>query len=135
LAAQPLVRMVARRLRRDAEFICDDIAVGRTGDGLAYVRALTVFASEHDPLAVPVLAYGSSPIVQRAERVLGLGARDRRLPARLAAALLLLLLSGLLSLPRVNTGQATRRVHTQVSVRRLPGSQAQTQIKATLVVR
>lgn len=135
LAAQPLVRMVARRLRRDAEFICDDIAVGRTRDGAAYVRALTVFAREHDAMAGPVLAYGSSPIVQRAERVLGFGARDRRLPARAAATLLLLLLSGLLSLPRVNTGQATRRVSTQVSARRLTGSHTQAQIKATVEVR
>jgi beta-lactamase regulating signal transducer with metallopeptidase domain len=134
LAVQPLVRMVARRFRRDAEFICDDIAVGRTGDGLAYVRALTVFASDHDPGAVAALAYGSSPIVQRAERVLGLrAARDRRPSARLATALLLLLLlSGLLSLPRVNTAQATRSVQTQVSVRHWSGSYAQTQINVTL---
>lgn len=135
LAAQPLVRMVARRLRRDTEFICDDIAVGQTGDGRAYVRALTALASEHDAMAVPALAYGSSPIVQRAERVLRLGAPDRRLPARVATVLLLLLLSGLLSLPRVNTGQATRSVHSEVSVRRLSGSHPLTQINVTLNVR
>ena len=51
------------------------------------------------------------------------------------AALLLLLLGGLLSLPRVNTGQAARRVSTQVSARRLTGSHTQVQIKATLDVR
>ncbi|MGZ5233695.1 MAG: hypothetical protein ACXWC3_27105, partial [Burkholderiales bacterium] len=79
---------------------------------------------------------GSSTIVQRAERVLGLGACDRRLPAGLAVVLFLLLFSGLLSLPRVSTGQAIRTVHTQVtSVRRLSGSPAETHIDVTVNVR
>jgi beta-lactamase regulating signal transducer with metallopeptidase domain len=135
LAAQPLVRVVARRQRRDAEFICDEIAVRRTGNAPAYVRALTLYARAHDAIAVPAVAYGSSLIVQRAERVLGLSG-PRRPPARIAAAFVaMVLLSSLIALPRVSTGEASRRVRAQVSARRSSGSHSRGHIKVTLDVR
>ena len=129
LAAQPLVRMVAHRLRRDAEFICDDVAVSRTSDAAAYVRALMAFASKHDTTLAAALAYGSSPIVQRAERVLGAVSRDRWLYTPAVAVLLLLLFGGLVSLPTLNLDPAA---HTRVSVRHISGSAAQTRINVEI---
>ena len=37
----PVVRMVSIRVRLERENCCDDIVVARTGDTLAYARALT----------------------------------------------------------------------------------------------
>lgn len=42
---------VERRDVRDAEFICDDIAVRRIGDARAYVRTLMLFAMSYDSAA------------------------------------------------------------------------------------
>ena len=136
LAAQPLVGMVARRLRQDAEFICDDIAVTRTGDAAAYVRALTVCARAYGTSEELALAYGSSPIVRRAERVLGLHAACRRRRASVATAFVaVMLLGSLLTLPRVRTGDATRTVRAQVSAIAVSGSSAQEGIVVRLDVR
>lgn len=136
LAAQPLVGMVARRLRRDAEFICDDIAVSRTGDAAAYVRALAVFAGAYGASPPLALAYGSSPIVQRAERVLGVHAAGRRRRACVATAFVaMMLLGGLLTLPRVRTSGANRTVRTQVNARSVSGSSAHERITVRLDVR
>jgi beta-lactamase regulating signal transducer with metallopeptidase domain len=75
----PLIGMVAHRFRRDAEFICDDVAIRRVGNAMAHVRALAVFANAFDPASRYVATFASehSPIVQRAERILGAG-RARR---------------------------------------------------------
>lgn len=118
LAAQPLVGLVARRFRRDAEFICDEIAVRQTGNAVAYVRALTHFANEkHASVPAAALAYGSSPIVQRAERVLGLHGwrRPPRTRITFTCVAAIVLLAALLSLPRVKTGAPSSRVRAHVS--------------------
>lgn len=138
LAVQPLVSVVVRRLRRDAEFVCDEIAVRQTGDAAAYVRALTLFASKHaGALPAAALAYGSSRIVERAERVLRLRSRYRPARARIAVGFVAtIVVITLLSLPRVRIGdEAGSRVRTLVSTRVSPAARPQTQIHVTVDVR
>jgi beta-lactamase regulating signal transducer with metallopeptidase domain len=71
-AFQPLARHVVAALRRDAELLCDDAAVRRTGDAGALARALATLAEAFDP-AAPVqraaVASDGSPLVQRVERL------------------------------------------------------------------
>ncbi len=70
---QPLNALVLECLRRDAEFICDDIAVGGKASPKALAESLAVFARHFDPVAFSALGshYGGSPLVERAERILG----------------------------------------------------------------
>ena len=114
LAVQPLVRIVVRRFRRDAEFICDDIAVRRTGDARAYVGTLILFATPYDNSA-GALAYGSSPIVERAERLLNSHRARGQSHVWVPSLIAVMLLCGLLALPRVHTGDANVTVRTQDS--------------------
>ncbi|MBI4885839.1 MAG: M48 family metalloprotease [Acidobacteria bacterium] len=80
LVVTPLVAMVADRMQRDAELICDDAAVMRVGAPLAHVRALTAFALALDPAAQcgSTFASADSRIVQRAQRVLRRDAERRQ---------------------------------------------------------
>jgi beta-lactamase regulating signal transducer with metallopeptidase domain len=74
LAFQPLNRMAVRGLRREAEFICDDAAVHRTGAREELVESLARFATAFDPatsMAALGAPYRGSPIVARALRILG----------------------------------------------------------------
>ena len=117
LAAQPLVCAVARRLRRDAEFICDDAAVNRTGDAHAYVRTLILFAEMFDTSDAPTaVAYGGSPIVQRAEHVLQRRAAGRAVGAAAALAAVTILV-GLLALPPLRIADSSRTMHANVVTR------------------
>lgn len=97
-AFQPLARRVVAALRRDAELICDEAAVRRTGDAGALARALAVLAEVFDPAAPArraAVASDGSPLVQRVERLVerarGASAPPSRvawLPAVLAGAVL-----------------------------------------------
>lgn len=115
LAIQPLVRVVVRRFRRDAEFICDDIAVARLSDARGYVRTLIRFATAYDASA-GAPGYGSSPIVERAERLLRPRATRGRSEIWAASLVMAIVAGGLLVLPRLRTGD----VH--VTIRTLAGS-------------
>jgi beta-lactamase regulating signal transducer with metallopeptidase domain len=86
-AFQPLARCVVAALRRDAEFVCDDAAVRRTGDAGALARALAVLAEAFDPAVRPhraAVASNGSPLVQRVERLVEC-ARGGRVPSSRAA--------------------------------------------------
>lgn len=92
-AFQPLARRVVAALRRDAELLCDDAAVRRTGDAGALARALATLAEAFDPAArasQAAVALDGSPLVQRVERLVRrAGAPHTRgawLPAVLAGA-------------------------------------------------
>ena len=66
----PLARPLVRRLRRDAEFCCDD-AVATAGARLALVRSLAVFGAAFDPAETALAAScGGSPLEERARRIL-----------------------------------------------------------------
>ena len=66
----PLLRPAVRRLRRDAEFCCDD-AVTSDHERLALVRSLAAFGAEFDPAETALAAScGGSPLEERARRIL-----------------------------------------------------------------
>lgn len=70
-AVQPLNRLVVKRMQRDAEFICDGIAVSQHSDPRGLVESLAIFAASFDTLTPAVGSlYVTSPIVARAERLL-----------------------------------------------------------------
>jgi len=72
MVAQPLARLVVEQMRRDAEFICDDEAVSRHASPRALAESLAILARPFDSLASALGShYSSSPIVERAERLLG----------------------------------------------------------------
>lgn len=136
LAAQPLVRLVVQRFRRDAEFVCDDIAIAETGDARTYVRALTTFAAVHDTAAVPAPTYGSSLVVQRALRVLRSRTRDSQRSWNLACPLTLIALLGVLVLlPRVRVAALNPAVETRRIAWPVPGVPRAERITVTVDVR
>lgn len=110
LIAQPLARLIARRLRRDAEFICDEIAVSRTGDRVAYLRALTTFAEREETGQFAAVAYGDSQIIQRAQRVLEMDSVVRRSTRErvVMVGVAILLFTTLLAVPHVKTASSPR---------------------------
>jgi beta-lactamase regulating signal transducer with metallopeptidase domain len=116
LIAQPLARLIAGRLRRDAEFICDEIAIRRTGDRVAYLRALTAFAERQETGQFAAVAYGDSQIIQRAQRVLAINSVVRRTTRErlVMVGVAILCLSTLLALPHIKTGSPASRVITRV---------------------
>ncbi|MDQ6828387.1 MAG: M56 family metallopeptidase [Gemmatimonadota bacterium] len=105
-AFQPLARLVARSLRRDAEFICDEEAVRGTGDPITLVESLITLAAEmdsasRDPIAV---GYDGSPLVMRARRILnGEGARVPSPMRRLRLSVAIAALCAPLLAPTVST--------------------------------
>jgi hypothetical protein len=112
-SVQPLARLVVARLRRDAEFICDEVAVRRTRDARALVESLAELARQFDPAAprparAPLVpGYLDSPLAARARRVLGVdlaaqgGTSTGRAMAWGAIALLALALA---AAPAISTG-------------------------------
>jgi beta-lactamase regulating signal transducer with metallopeptidase domain len=131
LITQPLARLIARRLRRDAEFICDEIAVRRTGDRVAYLRALTTFAEREEPGRFAAVAYGDSQIIQRAQRVLAINSAVRRGTRERVVifGIAILLLSTLVALPHIKTGSPASPVITRVVSQ---GSSAETRVSVRI---
>lgn len=67
LAFQPSARLIMSRMRRDAEFACDRLAVAEVGSLPLYLECLVTLATRFDPCERP--AFASSLVVQRAERL------------------------------------------------------------------
>jgi len=113
LVSQPMIGAIARRLRHDAEFICDDSAARRTGDRLAYVRALAALAATHDS-AVPTLtfAHSSSLLLRRAKRVLSSPPLARRQQVFLPVAIVAMLVVLLMLVPPVRVGPVLARAYS-----------------------
>ncbi len=91
------------------------------------------FAAPYDESTA--LAYGTSPVVQRAERILGsTGVRGRFGAYVITAFVMMTIGGGLVALPRLRTGVEHPSVRTQVSSRVSPGSAGE-QITLRLDVR
>jgi len=94
---QPLLRLARRELQECAEFLCDDWAVARTGDGVSLARCLVEVAEWRQgtvpATSAPEMAAGDSPLGRRVERLLeSRGGRELpRLLSAMAAVLLLAL--------------------------------------------
>jgi beta-lactamase regulating signal transducer with metallopeptidase domain len=97
---QPLQRLARRQMQQNAETLCDDWAVRRTGTGLTLARCLIEVArwlqAQPQPAMVATMAENGSPLVRRIERLLADHrpgadpARSRRLLAGASGAALLL---------------------------------------------
>src|SRR5690606_38340097 len=71
---QPLNRLARRGMQESAELLCDDWAIARTGDGVAFAKSLAEVASwEHSnrsSLLVAGMISGERPLVRRVRRAL-----------------------------------------------------------------
>lgn len=70
---QPLNRMARRGMQESAELLCDDWAIGRTGDGVQFAKSLAELASWDAAAPTSVLVagmLGERPLVRRVERAL-----------------------------------------------------------------
>jgi TonB family protein len=76
----PVVRWVSRVLREEREHCCDDLVVARSGDALAYARALTELASVQGLSLQTSVASDGGQLLTRIRRLVGV-----RRPPRVAA--------------------------------------------------
>jgi Zn-dependent protease with chaperone function len=70
---QPLNRLARRGMQESAELLCDDWAIGRTGDGVQFAKSLAELASWNAAAPMSVLVagmLGERPLVRRVERAL-----------------------------------------------------------------
>jgi hypothetical protein len=70
---QPLNRVARRGMQESAELLCDDWAIGRTGDGVQFAKSLAELASWNAAAPMSVLVagmLGERPLVRRVERAL-----------------------------------------------------------------
>jgi hypothetical protein len=70
---QPLNRLARRGMQDSAELLCDDWAIGRTGDGVQFAKSLAELASWSAAAPTSVLVagmLGERPLVRRVERAL-----------------------------------------------------------------
>jgi beta-lactamase regulating signal transducer with metallopeptidase domain/peptidoglycan/xylan/chitin deacetylase (PgdA/CDA1 family) len=96
----PAVWWVSKQIRVEREHACDDLAVEACGDALVYARALAELESlrvdDEHTLALAATG-GSGSLINRIRRLISTPAREgQRHPARLAALLLFVGLSGAL---------------------------------------
>jgi Zn-dependent protease with chaperone function len=89
---QPLNRLARRGMQESAELLCDDWAIARTGDGVAFAKSLAEVASwEHvnrSSLLLAGMISGEGPLVGRVRRALDgdpnrFEAEDSPRPARM----------------------------------------------------
>lgn len=78
-AFQPSNRLMVSRMRRDAEFACDRIALGQVGSLELYLDCLVALATRFDPCEAP--GFASSLVLQRAERLIEADTEPNRVPA------------------------------------------------------
>jgi hypothetical protein len=122
---QPLHRWVAHRLQEEAEYICDEWAVRRTGNASAMARSLVKVALLREREA-PVMAAASgmaareATLMRRARRILARGrpAKPRALSRATAVLVPLVLLTLIGVAPRAVVGEGNRP-----SAACLPGSE------------
>jgi TonB family protein len=105
----PVVRWVSRVMREEREHCCDDLVVSRSGDALAYARALTELAGVQTLSLQTSVASDGGQLLARIRRLVGV-----RRPPRVAAhwsigamlATVALSVSGLLQPLGVNSREA-----------------------------
>jgi TonB family protein len=76
----PVVRWVSRVMREEREHCCDDLVVSRSGDALAYARALTELAGVQTLSLQTSVASDGGQLLARIRRLVGV-----RRPPRVAA--------------------------------------------------
>jgi TonB family protein len=76
----PVVRWVSRVMREEREHCCDDLVVARSGDALAYARALTELAGVQSLSLQTSVASDGGQLLARIRRLVGV-----RRPPRVAA--------------------------------------------------
>lgn len=76
----PVVRWVSRVMREEREHCCDDLVVARSGDALAYARALTELAGVQSLSLQTSVASDGGQLLTRIRRLVGV-----RRPPRVAA--------------------------------------------------
>jgi TonB family protein len=76
----PVVRWVSRVMREEREHCCDDLVVARSGDALAYARALTELAGVQTLSLQTSVASDGGQLLARIRRLVGV-----RRPPRVAA--------------------------------------------------
>lgn len=116
---QPLNRLARQEIQRNAEFLCDDWAAERTGNGLPLAHCLARVAEwiEASPLGVPVagMAEQRSLLVTRIARLIeGRRAEGRRASSPLSRVLTIATATVLLSAV-VAAAPGVRRTHGPVS--------------------
>ena len=71
---QPLNRLARRGMQESAELLCDDWAIGQTGDAVQFAKSLAELASwnqvRNNSLLVAGMVSGDRPLVQRVRRAL-----------------------------------------------------------------
>ena len=112
----PAVWWVSRRIRRERELCCDDIAVALCGDRLLYARALLTL-EELQPDPRPALAATGGSVTERIHRLLGgipMSARHRTRPYLAGLVLVSTLLLGC-SVLALEADATTRRADDQTA--------------------
>jgi len=109
----PCAWALARQVRAEREFACDDLAVqAANGDRVGYSRGLLAVAElAHTGALRPAVAAGSEPFVQRIARLLGVSQRSNGKGfVSMAAALAPLVLAALALLPAVAPANALQNL-------------------------
>jgi len=116
---QPLNAVVARQLRRDAEFAADEAAIRLSGDARALAESLAVLAGPFDDSwrASVAVGYTGSPLMERVQRILATdsGQPPATRPHRLIGILVTVLSLLLVGIPSLSAAPAP-------ALRPLPGS-------------
>ncbi len=73
----PVVRWVSRVLREEREHCCDDLVVARSGDALAYARALTELAGVQSLSPQTSVASDGGQLLARVRRLVGVRKQPR----------------------------------------------------------
>jgi GWxTD domain-containing protein len=83
----PAVWWISNRIRRERENCCDDLAVGISGDRLAYAKALTFLEAQRGPAPAGAMAATGGVLKMRIARLLGVN--ENPVFPRTAAVILL----------------------------------------------
>jgi Zn-dependent protease with chaperone function len=130
---QPLNRLARRGMQESAELLCDDWAIARTGDGVAFAKSLAEVATweqaNRSSLLVAGMISGERPLVRRVRRALDgdpkrFEAEDSPRPARMllgvgGLAALIMVAPGAVnaSPPTVSEGPSKRELRQQNQIR------------------
>jgi len=91
----PAVWWVSHKIRAERENCCDDLAVGVSGDRVAYARALTSLEEVRAGYTLAVAASGGS-LFERIRRILGKDSANEAKPSWLPSAIAMMLIGSFL---------------------------------------
>jgi GWxTD domain-containing protein len=82
----PATWWISEQIRREREYCCDDLAIGISGDPLAYAKALSFLEERRSSGFTPALGANGGSLVMRIRRVLG--CKEPPAVSRMAAIIL-----------------------------------------------